>query len=289
MKRSNFWVMGALLLCLPSISTAQNTGQDATQPLTRFDIRYQHDALPFDLYHNNFDNKNDTDTIVLRADAPVSLDENGTLYFRTDFPFISSSSSTPDQNGSFDLGSIYAQAIYIAPEKFAIGGKYIWGAGLSAQLGSATNGRQKTTWIPTFGMAIPIYPFGQERGGSAFIPMFKYLMGDSEALRGGTLTFDEINEFHFLPTLNFTLPWSYFEVFTLWGNEEWQWSFQDGTVRNEQKSGDYFIPYDITIGKMIANNNVIISLSAAGPLLYSEGYKQYDHRLMFRLGFFFGQ
>ncbi|MGP8306724.1 hypothetical protein [Vibrio sp. YIC-376] len=283
----SFSACALMLLSLTHAFAAPNTGQDATQPLTRFDIRYQHDSLPFDSYHNNF-NKNDADTIVFRADAPVSLGESGVMYVRMDVPFLSSSSSTPGESGNFDLGSIYAQAIYISSKDLRIAGKYAWGLGMSANLGSATNGRQKETWAPTFGMSIPIHPFGSEHEGSAIIPLIKYLTAPEEKLRQGTLNFDEISELSFRPTINFTLPWEYFEVFTLWGENEWRYNFEDGKY-TQKESGDYFIPYDVTVGKMLANHSVIMSMTASGPLFYSDEYKVFDHRLMFRLGFFFGQ
>lgn len=196
----------ALIMVSAPLIAATNTGQDATQPLTRFDIRYQHNTLPYDAYYNSY-NKTDSDTIVLRADAPISLDKKGVLYVRMDVPLISRSSSTPGGDGSLDLGSIYGQAIYISPKELMIAGKFAWGAGIAAQLGTATNGRQETTWAPTFGMSVPIHPFGKKHGGSAFIPLVKYFFGPEESLRQDTLQFEEISEISFLPTINFTLPW----------------------------------------------------------------------------------
>ncbi|MCL1067408.1 hypothetical protein L2735_11395 [Shewanella olleyana] len=256
--------------------TENNTGQDATQPLTRFDLRAE---------YNSGGNNSSNNITTLRADAPISLDDNGIAYFRIDVPFV----NVPDEN-SFSQAGVYTQAIWIAPKELSFAKKYDWGAGISANIGGGTLGREKTTWIPTFGTSIPISPFGAEHKGSAFIPLFRYWRGEEEFDSAGQLTFDSVNELRLLPTVNFNLPWKYFEVLTLWGNADWKVNFDDGVKNPNKQSGDYYIPYDITIGKMIANRKVIVSMTFTGPLISSGEYKQeqYDHTALFRIGFFFG-
>ena len=268
----------------------KNNGQDPTNPITRFDIRFQNDLTAFDAYHNQGDNDNQAGTLILRTDAPIPLGKNaGTLALRFDFPMTSQTSATAGESGTFTFGSAFASFLHIVPKQW--GPKmegFAWAWGLATQLPTATNGRRKTTFVPMAGASIPIYPFGKKHRGSAFIPVFKYFRGPEESLRGGTLNFDKINEFHFLPTINFTFPWKGINFLTLWGNYEWQLTFEDGVVNPAQESGDYFIPYDVTLGWLLSGGKAVLSVTFAGPLVYSDGYQQYDARFMLRVGYFFG-
>jgi len=107
-----------LLLCFGHANAdddVPNTGQDPTNPVTRLDIRLENDELPYDANFNN----NDSDTLILRADAPIPLGKNGsqgTLSFRVDIPMSSVRTSVPGETGSFELGSVYLQFLHIVPQ-----------------------------------------------------------------------------------------------------------------------------------------------------------------------------
>jgi len=269
---------------------SKNSGQDPTNPVTRLDIRFQNDLPAFDAYHNEGDNDNQAGTLILRTDAPIPLGKNaGTLSLRFDFPMTSQTSATPGESGTFTFGSAFAQFLHIVPKQW--GPKmdgFAWAWGLAAQLPTATNGRRKTTFVPMAGASIPIHPFGKKQGGSAVIPVLRYFTGPEESQRDGTLNFDKINELHFLPMINFTLPWKGLNFLTLWANYEWQLTFEDGVVNPAQNSGDYFIPYDVTVGWLLSGGKVVLSATFAGPLASSDGYQVFDDRFMLRVGYFFG-
>lgn len=277
-------VARTLLVCILvagsffELANAANSGQDPTQPVTRFDIRFENDELPYD---NNFDNNNDSDTIILRVDAPIPLGHKGSggvLYFRFDIPLTSTRTNVPGESGDFGFGSVYMQFLHIVPKSWGnLPGAKAWAWGYAAQLATATNGRQDRTDILVFGTK-----WNWNKTGSSFIvPVLKYYWGDAEPAN----SFDAIDELHLQPTMNFHVP-AGIDFITLWGNYDWVFNFEDG-VFNGHTSGDYFIPWDVTVGKLLSKGTVVLSATLAGPLAYSTNFKQFDERFLLRVGFFF--
>jgi hypothetical protein len=267
--------------CLES-ANAGNTGQDPTNPITRLDIRWENDELPYD---QQLDNNNDADTVILRADAPIPLGKkgsSGTLAFRADLPMTSTRSNVPGESGEFGFGSVYLQFLHIVPKKWGNLPKAgAWAWGYAAQLATATNGREKRTDIFVYGSKWGMKKDKDGPGGSFAVPVLKYYNGDADIANG----FDAISEFHLQPTINFAMPIG-IDFITLWGNFDWVYNFEDAVV-NSYSSGDYFIPYDVTFGKMLSGGKVVLSASFAGKLLSSSDFVQFDERFMLRFGFFF--
>ena len=261
----------------PTADKQVNTGQDPTKPLTRFDIRLQNDKLPYDERPGDRAN---ADTIVFRVDAPIPLGKNGsagTLSFRTDIPMMSVPSSTPGESGEFELGSVFLQFLHIAPPSWGnLPGASAWGWGYAMQADTATNGRQKRTDIGVIASKWNL----NDSGGIYTVPIFKYYYGAADLDNGS----DKINEMHFQPIFNFAIP-KVINFITLWGNYDWVLNFEDGEATTK-KSGDYFIPYDITFGKMLSQGKVVVSVTFAGELL-ADDFVQFDDRIMLRFGFFF--
>jgi len=259
-----------------------NTGQDPTDPITRFDIRWENDELPYD---NNFNNNNDADTVILRVDAPIPLGKKGdmgTLAFRMDLPFQSTRTTVPGDDGTFGFGSVYLQFLHIVPKSWGNlpkADKWAWG--YAAQAATATNGRQNRTDIAMFGSKWNFNLGKKKRGGTFATSVLKYYNSDSDLANG----FDAISELHVQPIINFGIPKA-IDFVTLWGNFDWVFNFEDGVV-GKQESGDYFIPYDITVGKMLSGGKVVLSATIAGDLFSSSNFKQFDERFMVRVGFFF--
>ena len=48
-----------------------------------------------------------------------------------------------------------------------------------------------------------------------------------------------------------------------------------------------YLAYDITIGKMLSGNKVVLSGSFAGKLFGSSHYELYHKQFQFRIGYFF--
>ena len=263
-----------------------NTGQDPMHPITRFDIRYQNSELPDDITDNN----NDSDTLILRSDFPVPLKNLknpkkswGVLAGRVDLPITSTRTNIPGESGAVGFGSAYLQFLHVVPKRWGnLPKANAWAWGVAAQLATATNGRQKRTMIGIYGSKWNINKVSK---GSFAASVLKYYRGPEET------GFDEVNEFHIQPMINFNIPKGYGVSFiTLWQNFDWVMTFVDGTaggVYPESKSGDYFIPYDITIGKMLSGNKVVLSGSFAGKLFGSSDYELYHKQFQFRIGYFF--
>lgn len=260
------------------VANAANSGQDPTQPVTRFDIRFENDELPYD---NNFDNNNDSDTIIFRVDAPIPLGHKGSggvLAFRFDVPLTSTRTNVPGESGDFGFGSVYMQFLHIVPKSWGnLPGGAAWAWGYAAQLATATNGRQDRTDILVFGSK-----WNWNKTGSNFIvPVLKYYNGDADTAN----SFDAIDELHLQLTMNFDIP-AGIDFITLWGNYDMVFNFEDG-IYNGHQSGDYFIPWDVTVGKLLSKGKVVLSATLAGPLAYSTNFKQFDERFLLRAGFFF--
>ncbi|WP_299694341.1 hypothetical protein [uncultured Vibrio sp.] len=255
-------------------NSGKNTGQDPTRPMTRFDIRLEQGYLPFDAQGR--DEQEGINTLIFRADAPILLGDkgqNGLLSLRMDIPLISLQ-RTFTREGSFELGSTYLQAVHIAPSSWGnLPGASAWGWGYAMQAPSSTTGRQEITHLGIYASK------WQLSKTVSFVPLFKYMNASSED------NFDAINQLSFTPIINFNIGKG-IDFVTLWGNYEWLLNFDDGELTGKQ-SGDYFIPYDVTVGKMLSDNRVVISATAAGELLSSSDFEQYDNKIMLRVGFFF--
>ena len=289
MNRINKWTL--IIVCFLTSFGSQaddkpetvNTGQDPTAPLVRMDIRWDSVQLP--------DASNpDEEIFIIRADAPIPLGNKGsagTLYFRMDVPFVSLQSTGLANPGAMTMGSVYLQFMHIAPPSWGtFWGNKGWAYGLALQVPTSTYGREEATYIPTVGAKWNL----NKSGSKFFTPVMKYLYGGEEESRG----FDEINELHLMPIINFGISKG-IDFVTLWGNYEWVINLTDGSTSTKQ-SGDIFIPWDITVGKLLSGGKVVISLTAAGKLVDAnvtgatgrQGHQPlFDSRYMFRLGFFF--
>jgi hypothetical protein len=114
------------------------------------------------------------------------------------------------------------------------------------------------------------------------VPIIKYYHGGKDLENGADL----INEVSLLPNITINLP-AGLDFVTFWGNYDWHYNFEDGVVSAKQ-SGDYFIPWDITIGKMLSDNKVVLSATFAGELASRGDYDViFDEQFMLRIGFFF--
>jgi hypothetical protein len=262
---------------------AGNTGQDPTDPVTRFDIRWENVELPGDA------NNNDLDTIILRTDAPVPLGKKGVdgiLAFRMDLPISSSKGLMPGDPGTLGLGSIYLQFLHIAPKKWGtFFGNKAWAWGFAVQAATATNGREEATFIPIVGAKWSL----NKPGSSFFTPVLKYYTSPAESDPG----FGAISELHLQPVINFNIPVG-IDFVTLWGNYDWVLNFEDSATTSR---GDLFIPYDIQFGKMLSGGKVVLSATFAGKLVNSNvdaaplgrpaTTPQFDKKFLLRVGFFF--
>ena len=61
-------------------------------------------------------------------------------------------------------------------------------------------------------------------------------------------------------------------------------NFEDGEFSGKE-SGDVSVPMDITVGKLLHDNKVVVSGQFVSDLYSSDGYDQTDWFLEFRVGF----
>ena len=276
-------ILACIVLAGSYVGSAQavNTGQDPTNPVTRFDIRWEDDALPYDLEGTQ---GRGSDTVIFRTDMPIPLGNKGSggiLALRMDLPLVSSKNTLPDgsTSGRLGFGSTYVQFLHIVPKSWGtfLGNK-TWAWVYEMQAPTSTFGRQNRTDIALFGSK---WGMSETDKGTFFAAVLKYYNADADDPN----SFDAINEFHLQPIINFNIHTG-INFISLWANYDWVLNNEDG-VYGAQQSGDYFIPYDITVGKMLSGGKVVVSATVAGKLISSDNFKEFDDRIMIRVGFFF--
>ena len=283
-NRAKRIICAVIVLAGASFTSAHavNTGQDPTNPVTRLDVRWEDDALPYDLEGTQGQG---SDTIILRTDMPIPLGNKGSggvLALRMDLPFTSSKTTDPitgATSGNVGFGSVYLQFLHVTPKSWGrFWGNDAWAWGYAMQAPTSTFGRQNRTNIAMFGSK---WGLSETNKGDFFASVLKYYNADADPDN----SFDKLNEFHFQPIFNWNIKTGISFV-SLWANYDWVYNFEDG-VFGAQTSGDYFIPYDITVGKMLSGGKVVLSATVAGKLASSDNYDLYDDRIMVRVGFFF--
>lgn len=257
-----------------------NTGQDFTNPVTRFDIRYQYQSLGGDVEQNH---------TILRVDKPIPLNKgkSGLLYLRADMPFdYGNAPGTDNPNGDYEFGSgdLFMQAVYIPPpsgdlswDAWGYGVGFLWPTASQSQFGA-----EKYQIFPLLGLK-----WNQEQWskGSFFILLGKYFMDYADYSGGDSR--DDIQTLEISPVIHYMIPEKsvipYFDFIDLWSLEGLKFNFEDGSTKN---SGDVFFPLDIMLGKML-NKSTVFSLEFQTPLYKDDTFDAYDWKLGFRIGFFF--
>ena len=96
---------------------------------------------------------------------------------------------------------------------------------------------------------------------------------------------DDVSELTLQPYLNIsTKDWGWpIDFITFYETQEIKLNFEDGTTK---ESGDWFIPFEMEVGKMLAPG-VVGSIDFGFPIYKSDGFDAYDWFVEFRIGFFF--
>lgn len=236
---------------------ADNSGQDPTRPVTRFDVRLKYQDQPQGL---------DAETLTLRVDKPFVLGGGWSLSTRGDIPVIRNKAFTPqdpDGDHKVGLGDILTQALLIAPAHGA--STIAFGTQLIVPIGSDdrfTTGKWQL--VPT---AAFIYQLPHISRGT-FIGL---IVRDAFSFAGKDDRAD-INVASVQPIFNWQLP------------DKWFLTISPEAKINTKDDWKLFLPLDATIGKKI-NPTTVISLQGDVGLI--DDYRQYDWQLEFRVGFFF--
>lgn len=262
-------ISGMVLICLSVLnlnalgadnSEELNTGQDFTKPLTRLDVREKFQALPSG--RSSF-------ITTLRVDKPVVINEDGwVLSLRADLPFVLNNVRSLDNteaNYHFGLSDFLNQFILIAPQgkkswTYGVGAQIIWPTASEDQMGT---GRYQIA--PLVGAKMDLKSISP---GS-----FTYLLLREHIDLGGNSSRSKTNYLVIQPGLNIGLPNQCFATVAPEMRVDWE---------NHNRC---FIPFDLTIGKMI-NKSTVLSIEYKTPIL-DKDYPLYNQEIEARVGFFF--
>ena len=255
---------GIIVFFCPPLSAQEtkeevNTGQDFTKPLTRLDIRQKYQMLPND--------KNAAFT-TFRVDKPFVLDSHWAFSTRFDLPFaISDVVSLDNVNSDTESGmsDFLAQFMMIAPQ----GDKnWTWAYGVQTIFPTAAQDQMGTGRFqiaPLVGAKVGWDSLS--RGSFAFLLLREHIDAGGSDSRG------KQNYFVIQPGANINLPGHAFITIAPEMKVNWE---------NENR---WFIPFDITFGKMM-NKTTVVSLTYQTPI-HDDKYPVYDHSVEARVGFFF--
>lgn len=235
----------------------ENSGQDPTKPVARFDTRIQYANLP-----NGFEQG----TLTLRVDKPFDLGGGWKLNTRFDVPTSLSNvpgPGNPPGKTDFGLDDALVQLLAVKPLNklwaVAFGGQLIVPTGTPAQFSSG-----KWQLVPT-AVVVRQLP-GISRG--SFVGL---LLRDSFSFAGPD-HFKDSNTVSIQPIFNLQLPKAWFVTMS----PELKLDTLDGWKAQ--------LPFDITIGKKVARN-IVVSLQA--DVMVIDTYPAYDWKTEFRVGLFF--
>ena len=242
------------------LKEGQNTGQDPTKPLTRFDMRLKYQKLVDD--RNNW-------MATLRMDKPVPLENKWTVSLRFDMPFTWSNLPNPHKNysnteGNYNFGSsdFLTQVLFIAPPK----GRSSYAFGFQAIFPTASDdqfGRGKYVIAPV--VAGLYYPSSLPKGS------FAGMLVRNEFSYAGDDYRSDINQLVMQPLFNVNLP------------DRWFISMIP-EIRLDWDTGKWFVPFTFMAGKLVTPSTVMSLEYKAGLV---KDLPLYDYELEFRTGFFF--
>ena len=236
-----------------------NTGQDFTKPLTRLDIRQKYQWLASDRH---------TATTTLRFDKPFVLDSKWVLATRFDLPLMATdvvSGDNPNGDDEFGMSDFLAQCIMIAPQA---GGNWTWAYGVQTIWPTASQdemGTGRFQLAPLVGVRVGLDSLSK---GS-----FTALLLRNHIDVGGSGSRADVNYLVVQPMLTINLPQFYFLTFAPEMRVNWE---------NDNR---WFVPFDITVGKML-NKSTVVSIEYKIPV-HDDNYPIYNAEVEARIGFFF--
>lgn len=248
-----------ILVCFRLYGHNSYNGEDVTRPINRFDVRAK-------VQTGATSSKGDAYITTLRSDLDILLLNDWQLGLRVDLPFESFHCTHHCHSSCYNsnhMGDSLFQFFLITPTfgkwTFAAGAKFIFPtAGDNLEIG---NGKYQA--LPSVAFKYDLSDWmEQSYWGVIFRHDFSYA-GYSNA--------SQIIETYIQPFINIDLPDNWFlnsspEMFYDWKKREW------------------FIPFDLMVGKMIGKN-IVISLEYKSAIV--EEYPSFSQELEFRIGFFF--
>ncbi len=258
-----------LLVCAPIWADERNTapatdakdvnnGEDPTRPLTRFDFRYEFEALSGD---------HDKHAFILRTDQRFVLGNGWQLASRLDMPFVytdASSADNPSAAWTLGTGDLLLQGLLIKAfdqrHAAALGTRFEFPTGSQDQFGT---GRYQLE--PTVAYRYSLHDFSP---GSFAAGLIRYAFDYA-----GDEARHHISVLQLQPVLNIHLQQSWFVE--LYPSPDIGINFLD--------HNKLFLPLDVMVGKLVTPK-FIASLEVSAPIV--KDYDLYHFKLEARIGFF---
>ncbi|PWU15596.1 MAG: hypothetical protein C5B45_02195 [Chlamydiae bacterium] len=244
-----------VLCCLVSVLHAaeeNNTGQDFTQPLRRFDARWKYNQF-FGGPHKN--------TFTARFEAPYRFKNQWKISNRLDIPYAWLHQE-PDQveNG---LDDILFQLLFITPTY----GKWTLGFGSQLIFPSATPsslGSGKYQAVPTLGIKYDLASSWMDGAWTALVLR-------QACSFAGQSNRNSISQAYIQPILNIDLPRMWFLYF-------------DPEIRFNWITHKWFVPFSLTVGKLITPK-IVFSVAYKRAIIHD--FPHYRQEVEIRMGLFF--
>jgi hypothetical protein len=254
----------------PSVNAGEepvNSGEDITNPLNRFDLRWQIKTLPDATGASGqiLDDRRE-ETLTLRSDL-LFFPKPDQLALRVDLPLIwnnKPSSDNPNGLTKFGLGDLLLQALYVR----TIDPRWAGAIGLRMICPTATGeafGDGKWQLVPTIAVRAGLPEISSGTNVGVIARQFVSVAGDSSR--------SNINKFGLEPFLNIGLPKQWFVntspkmTYNLYAN-----------------TNKWFVPLDLMVGKKFGDRWVTSLEYQYGLVGSSDNYKQW---LELRVGHFF--
>lgn len=242
-----------ILFALNLMSQEENTGQDFTRPLTRFDLRWKYQQL-----FNNCTNH----ILTARTDKPIPLVNKWVLSLRLDVPYAwLKCKQTSSKNTVKGFSDGLFQALFITPTMnkwtYAFGARFIFPTASNKDAGS-----KEYVIKPTLGIK---YDLSQWMKGAWTAVLVRQ---DIVLSRGNGAHY---NNAYIQPILNIDLPHQWFLYFAPESVFNW-------------KTNKWFVPFAGQIGKLFGKKWVV-TIEYKTALI--DDYQVYKKEVEFRIGYFF--
>ena len=244
---------------------AANSGEDITNPLNRFDLRWQIKTLPDGAAPSGeiLDDRR-AETLTLRSDL-LFFSKPDQLALRVDLPMVWSNkpeSDNPDGRTQFGLSDLLLQALYVR----TIDKRWAGAIGLRMICPTATGeafGTGKLQLVPTIAVRRGLPEISSGSNAGVILRQFVSVAGDSSR--------SNINKFGVEPFLNIGLPRRWFLN-------------SSPKMTYDLYTNKWFVPLDLMVGKKFGTRWITSLEYQYGLVGSSDNYKQW---LELRVGHFF--